>query len=74
MAKPPAVSGRDALRAFLRMGFVEVRCSGSHHIFRRVGGIPFPVPVHGNKALKPGTFRSILKSANVSLEEFLEYL
>jgi predicted RNA binding protein YcfA (HicA-like mRNA interferase family) len=32
------------------------------------------VPVHGNRDLKPGTLRSIIRQSGLSVAEFLELL
>ncbi|MES2388611.1 MAG: type II toxin-antitoxin system HicA family toxin [Bacteroidota bacterium] len=49
-------------------GFVFKRSKGSHHLyFNAETNITFIVPVHGGKDLKKGTFRSILKQADIYL-------
>lgn len=42
------------------------RIKGSHHIYRRSGRSPVSVPVHGNKNLKPGTQRAIMRAAGLT--------
>jgi predicted RNA binding protein YcfA (HicA-like mRNA interferase family) len=75
MSELPAVTGRDAILAFSRLGFVEVRIKGSHHILKKPGH-PYvlSVPVRGQKALKPGTLRTLIRGAGVSVEAFIECL
>lgn len=71
----PIVKPRQIVKLLLAKGFEERRVTGSHHVFRhpRTGAI-VPVPLHGNRDLKPGTLRSILKMAGVSLQELDDYL
>lgn len=73
MPKLPQVSGREVVHALERAGFHFLRQTGSHIHLRRDN--PFAqvsVPNHGE--LKPGTLRSILREANITVEEFLELL
>ena len=75
MPKLPRISGRKAIRALERLGFVQVRQKGSHITLKRVtdqGVTGCTVPAHDELAV--GTLRSILKQAQVTLEEFLENL
>lgn len=51
-------------------GFELKRISGSHHIYFHPSLKKIVVvPVHGNKDIPLGTFRSILKQAGISKEE-----
>jgi predicted RNA binding protein YcfA (HicA-like mRNA interferase family) len=75
MPKLPRVSGRKAIRALERLGFVQVRQKGSHVTLKKVtdaGVTGCTVPAHD--ALAIGTLSSILKQAQVTPEEFLENL
>jgi len=43
-------------------GWELVRINGSHHIFRhQETGHTVPIPIRGNRDLKLGTFRAIVK-------------
>ena len=73
MSRLPQVSGRECVTALQRFGFVVVRQRGSHIILRRDD--PFAqlvVPDH--KQLDRGTLRSILRQAEISIEEFVSVL
>jgi predicted RNA binding protein YcfA (HicA-like mRNA interferase family) len=61
------VTGKHMCRVLERLGWVLDRVKGSHHIYRE-SGHPFPVsvPVHGNKTLKPGTQRAIMRAAGLT--------
>jgi predicted RNA binding protein YcfA (HicA-like mRNA interferase family) len=48
-------------------GWTLVRVKGSHHAFEKLGNPKTViVPVHGNKDLKTGTQRAIMKDAELS--------
>lgn len=68
------VSGKDAIRALERLGFVRIRQRGSHVIMKKMpgGDVGCVVPLH--RELAVGTLRGILKQAGVSPELFLNQL
>jgi predicted RNA binding protein YcfA (HicA-like mRNA interferase family) len=72
----PALGGRQVVRALQRAGFVVVRTRGSHSVLARPGepGRAVIVPVHGNRDLKPGTIRSIIRQSGLSVSEFRDLL
>lgn len=71
----PTASGKDVLNALLAAGWEEKRVNGSHHILFKEGtGPPFSINVNGNKDLKPGTMKSIIRSAGLTLDEFIGLL
>jgi predicted RNA binding protein YcfA (HicA-like mRNA interferase family) len=53
--------------ALERQGWSLARIRGSHHIYDRPG-VPRPiaVPVHGNRTLKAGTQKSIMREAGLT--------
>jgi len=62
-------SSRDIIKVLEKDGWVETRCSGDHHIFRhpvKKGKVIVP---HPKKDLKTGTLKSILKQAEISLNQ-----
>lgn len=75
MPKLPRISGRDAIRALEKLGFVMIRQKGSHVVLKKTipeGDIGCVVPLHAELAI--GTLRGILKQAGITPESFLEYL
>jgi predicted RNA binding protein YcfA (HicA-like mRNA interferase family) len=68
---PRDVSGVAAARALKRLGFVELRQSGSHLIMRKETRTVV-VPQH--KSLKPGTLKGIIEQAGSTLEQFVSEL
>ncbi len=71
MPRLPVVSGRDAIKALSRLGFVAVRQKGSHAVMTGKDRT-FAVPLHSE--LDRGTLRAILREASVSVEAFVEAL
>ncbi|MBI2105733.1 type II toxin-antitoxin system HicA family toxin [Candidatus Woesearchaeota archaeon] len=75
MPKLPIVSGREVVKALSKIGFEHVRTRESHAILNKHvenGKITIPVPLH--KELAKGTLKSIMKQADLSLEDFLKLL
>ena len=64
------VSGRELARAVERKGWVLLRIHGSHHIYGKAGSIVrLSIPIHGNKPLKTGLLRHLMKLAEVEESE-----
>ena len=69
------VSGTEAIGALERLGFIQVRQSGSHVVLRRharEGDLGCVVPLHDELAI--GTLRGILRLAKVTPDEFAAHL
>ena len=71
MKLPRDVSGPEAVKALRRLGFMVTRQDGSH-IRLSKGGLHVTVPNH--RTLLPKTLQSILRQANITVEEFVENL
>lgn len=76
MKKLPQVSGKETLKALSRIGFHVVHQRGSHvKITRTIGNQKQTVTIPLQKVLKKGTLRNgILKSINLSVDDFIELL
>jgi predicted RNA binding protein YcfA (HicA-like mRNA interferase family) len=70
--KLPRVSSGDAVRVLEKAGFYLVRQSGSHKIFKNAEGKRATIPFHSGKELHPKILKSILRDADLTVEEFLE--
>lgn len=71
----PVVSGEDLIRALRKFGYEIVRQKGSHVRLRnepQPRRLPVTVPLH--KEIAPGTLKSILADASISVEELLAAL
>lgn len=72
--KLPVIKPKDAVKALKKAGFEEKRQTGSHLILRHSQTKKIiVVPMH-SKDIKKGTLRSILRQADLSVEEFVNLL
>jgi predicted RNA binding protein YcfA (HicA-like mRNA interferase family) len=71
----PVISGRDAVRAFGKVGFEVLpgRGKGSHIVMVRKDP-PGILTIPDHRELKRGTLRSLIRSANLSIDQFRELL
>jgi len=75
MSKLPRISSKELIRALERVGFEQVRQTGSHVVMKKQtasGEIGCVIPMH--RELKVGTLSGILKQAKLTLEELIENL
>ncbi len=73
MAQLPVISGKEAIKAFERAGWEQVRKKGSHVSLKKNGEIAvLTVPLY--KKLDRGTIRALIRSAGLSVEEFISLL
>lgn len=73
--KLPVISGKEAIKALERAGFVIVRQRGSHIRMKKITSetvINITIPLHDT--LDRGTLKSIIRSAGLTVEEFVELL
>jgi predicted RNA binding protein YcfA (HicA-like mRNA interferase family) len=68
----PVVSGADVVRALSAAGFEHVSQRGSHVKVRNGSGRTAIVPLH--RELAPGTLRSVLRQAGLSVDDFVALL
>jgi len=73
MAKLPVVKGDDAIKAFARVGFHLDHWSGGHAIIYHPDGRHLSIP-GGRKELKPGTLRTLIRKAGLTVDKFTELL
>lgn len=74
MSRLRRVTGRQALKALQRAGFVLIRTKGSHHFMRHPDGRATVVPIHAGETLGPGLFNRILKDAEIDRGNFDQLL
>jgi predicted RNA binding protein YcfA (HicA-like mRNA interferase family) len=61
-----AISGKALAKAVERSGWKKLRVSGSHHIYGKAGEkVRLTIPIHGNKPLKRGLLKHLLKQAGL---------
>lgn len=76
MSKLPQVSGREAIHALEKIGFIVVSQKGSHvKLQRKLPSQIQTIIIPNHKVLKKGTLRNgILKPIPLSIEEFIKLL
>lgn len=68
----PTFSGREVVRIFEKHGWEVARQRGSHIILVKAGElVTLSVPNHNEVA--KGTLRSLIRSAGLTVAEFLEH-
>ncbi len=66
-----SVSGEELARVLERNGWSLLRIHGSHHIYGKPGSVVrLSVPIHGNRPLKIGLLRHLLKMARLEETDF----
>ena len=71
MKLPRDLSGQRVVQALKRLGFIEDRQEGSHIRLVR-GSLRVTVPAH--RVLAPKTLQSILRQAQIRVEELTAHL
>ena len=69
----PQLSGRETVRVFEALGWKIVRQKGSHIIMIK-SGLVATLSVPDHKEVAKGTLRSLIRSAELTVSEFLEVL
>jgi predicted RNA binding protein YcfA (HicA-like mRNA interferase family) len=63
-------SGKTLARAVERHGWVLLRVHGSHRIYGKQGiDVRLSIPVHGNRSLKKGLLRHLMKLAQLTARD-----
>jgi predicted RNA binding protein YcfA (HicA-like mRNA interferase family) len=57
-----------------KAGFILARHSGSHKTYKNAAGKRVTVPYHSGKILHPKIFKSILRDADLNLEDFMDLM
>lgn len=70
MSKLRPAKPEEVMRVLERLGFLRVRQSGSHAVFRHPDGRWTTAPVHPGRDVAKGVLRKILRDAGVTQEEF----
>jgi predicted RNA binding protein YcfA (HicA-like mRNA interferase family) len=72
--KLPKTTAAETIRALEKAGFFFSRQSGSHKIYKNKEGKRTTVPYHSGKILHPKTLKSILRDADLTIDQFIELL
>ena len=69
----PVISGREARRAFEKLGWEFARQRGSHMILVKAGH-PATLSMPDHREVARGTLRSLIRAAGLTVEEFSSVL
>jgi predicted RNA binding protein YcfA (HicA-like mRNA interferase family) len=73
MGRLANISGKEAVKAFQRAGWQSIGQVGSHLVMIKSGvRVNLSIPQH--KELSVGTLRALIRSAGMTVEEFLKLL
>jgi len=64
------VTAVEVIKVLERVGFFLARQSGSHKIYKNREGRRVTVPYHAGKILHPKVLKSILRDADLTMEQF----
>ncbi len=66
-----SVSGKDLAKVLERKGWRLLRIQGSHHIYGKEDSeVRLSIPIHGNKPLKIGLAKHLMKMAELEEKDF----
>ena len=72
MAELPIISGSECVRILSKFGYIQIRQKGSHVRLVCEGKAPVTVPLHPE--LARGTLRSILRTTEIDVDDFIAAL
>ena len=72
MPKLTNVSGKEAVKAFLKFDYSHVHTSGDHAILQKTGAPSLSIPLH--REVAQFLLKSQVKKAGISLEDFIKAL
>ena len=74
MPKLPRITARQMAAALEKLGFSLTRQSGSHQIYRNAAGRRVTLPFHAAKILHPKVLKSIMRDADLNVEDLEKLL
>ena len=74
MTKTPRLNAKQIITALKKAGFEVIRSKGSHRFLKHEDDRCTVVPVHAGEIIGVGLLLKILRDAELSLDEFREYL
>ena len=74
MSKLPSISGREAVAAFEKAGWVVARVGSSRHMILKKEGTITTLSIPDHKTLDGGLLRALIRDAFLSVDDFCELL
>ncbi len=72
--KLPRISAKQLIAVLERVGFIFIRQSGSHKIYKNGSGKRVTIPFHAEKILHPKIVKSTCEDAGISIDKLREIL
>ncbi|KKU88440.1 MAG: hypothetical protein UY16_C0007G0021 [Candidatus Gottesmanbacteria bacterium GW2011_GWA2_47_9] len=72
MPKLTNVSGKKAVKAFCKFGYIHVHTSGDHAILQKSGSPTLSIPLH--KEVAQFLLKSQVKRAEIPIDDFIKAL
>lgn len=72
MPKLTNISGKVAVRAFLKFGYAYVHTSGDHAILQKLNAPSLSIPLH--KEVAQFLLKAQIKKANIKIEDYIKAL
>jgi len=70
----PRISGREVVKALMRVGYEQDRQRGSHIILRQVVAPHRRLVIPDHSEVAKGTLRAIIRQAGLTVDEFKSFL
>lgn len=70
----PRLTAGQAVKVVEKLGFILVRQSGSHKIYKNRKGVRITIPFHKNKILHPKIVKCILRDAEINVSDLKKLL
>lgn len=67
--KLPVISGKDAVKAFGKLGYVIVRQTGSHIRMKHPDNSKKPLSIPNHKVIGKGLLRKLLRDSEITIED-----
>ena len=75
MSELPTIPGGEVAKVFEKAGFVIARRESSHLIMNKPGHrYLLTVVVHGNKPMKAGTLRALIRKSGLTVDQFCQLM
>ena len=73
--KLPVISGKDAVKTFEKLGYVQIRQTGSHIRMKHISdNSKKPITIPNHRVLGKGLLRKLLRDVEISVEDFVYLL
>lgn len=70
MPKLTNISGKEAVKAFVKFGYIYVHTSGDHAILQKSGSPSLSIPLH--KEVAPFLLKAQVKKASIPLKDYIK--